>query len=110
MKATKIYRDNFVYSINIPLCDVHAKQSDQTKSMYAYIEVYDGDSECMHCELNKRQAAVQANNVHWKYILNGKLLFESRDRKTFWDFVRARRAEENYKIVEDYPNKCAVNV
>ncbi len=86
MKATKIYRDNFVYNINSPLCDIHAGQT--STGPYSYIETYEGNLECSQCKYERRQEAYNKNLIHWQLEVEGNIILESKDKVQFWDRVK----------------------
>jgi len=71
----------------------------------AIIDLLDVPSEtvCRLCESKKRQAALESNKIHWFLYSEGKLIFDSKDRWTFWNFVKAnRRSFPNYETKEMY--------
>jgi len=100
MKATKIYRDNFVYNINTPLCIDHA--TNISHSLYSYVENFDGDQECAHCEFARRQKAFEANKIEWKLLIDGVVTFESKDRSTFWSYIKSLHKSVQYTIIEKF--------
>lgn len=103
-RATKVYRDNFVYNINTPLCETHAREAWKTRSPYAYLEECESGDPCSHCMDERRQRYISDNAIHWQLWQDGILCFESRDRMEFWRQVRTLKRDSPYFVREVWPD------